>query len=194
MRRIFIIAGSMLVVASFLLSETMFAGSAQEKGATEQSSKAPSHAAKARHSGTSSRKKGAKRRAYRPEYKQNAVEVINGSTTRRVVFDDKKTTETAKNQPLPLKVEVLNGNAADTRYFYVDKNHPQEQAVNSTPERPVVVGVESSSTRVAGGNRHPVVTAITDANSADASMASQSGQKLTTGVSPQPKRPPYQPK
>ena len=186
MRRILIISGLAFAAALLLWSDTAIArGTEQQsapKAAKVQSSNNAQQTAKGRRA-RASRKKGVKRPEYRSEYKQNAVEVINGSNTRRVVFDDgKKTIQTAKNQPSPLKVEVLNGGSTDTRYFYVDKNHPQEQAVNASPKRPVVVGVESSNTR--GGNRQSVVTAITDASSA----------QLTTGVVPQPKRRAYEPK
>lgn len=139
------------------------------------------------------RRKGSKRPAYRPEFTQNTVEVINGASTQKVVFNNQKPGEQTKNEPSQLKVEVMNGTSTDTRYFYVDKNQPAAQGNTAKPKQPVVVGVQSSDTRVVGGNKHPVVTAITAVGPGDATSASGGGQKLTTGVAPQPKRPEYQP-
>ena len=93
--------------------------------------------------------------------------------------------------PSQLKVEVVNGNSTDTRYFHLDQNAPQTEAVMSN--QPVVVGIQSSDTRFVGGNKHPVVTGITAAGQGDARKTGGEGQKLTNGVSPQPKRPSYEP-
>jgi hypothetical protein len=157
--------------------------------ATAAQTTAPTHrSTKGKHSKTSSRK-GAKRPAYRPEYTQNSVEVMNGASTQKVVFhDDKATSGSAKNAPAPLKVEVVNGTASDIQYFYGDNGRQ-----GSDEKRPVVVAIQSSDTRFAGGNRHPVVTGITAVGSGDAKTANGGGQKVTTGVSPQPKRRDYQP-
>ena len=135
-------------------------------------------------------RRGSKRAAYRPEYTQNSVEVINGASTQKVVFhSDQAASGSAKNAPAPLKVEVLNGASTDTQYF------AQGQDVPVAPEskRPVVVGVQSSDTKVVGGNRHPVVTGITSSGTGSAKSAAGGGDSVTKGVAPQPKRPAYQP-
>jgi hypothetical protein len=143
---------------------------------------------KGEHHKASSRK-GAKRSAYRPEYTQNSVEVMNGASTQRVVFhDDKTKSESPKNAPTPLKVEVVNGAASNTQYFYGDNGRQ-----GSDQKRPVVVAVQSSDTRFVGGNKHTVVTGITSVGRGDAKSADGSGQRVTAVVSPQPKRPEYQP-
>jgi hypothetical protein len=85
-----------------------------------------------------------------------------------------------------MKVEVINGSASDTQYFS-DKN--QEAAHNQS----VVVGVQSSDTRFAGGNKSPVVTGVTSSSSVDAKSASSGGQPVAKQVSPRPKRPSYAP-
>jgi hypothetical protein len=136
---------------------------------------------------------GAKRPAYRPEYTQNSVEVINGASTKKVVFESNKevpASGSSKNAPAPLKVEVLNGTSTDTQYFYAGNGQAPH---SSTQKRPVVIGIQSADTRVAGGNKRPVVTGVTTAESGDAKSASGGGAKLTTGLAPQPKRPDYQP-
>jgi hypothetical protein len=137
-----------------------------------------------------SKRKGAKRQAYRPAYTQNSVEVMNGASTQKVVFqDDAAARASQKDKGEPgYKVEVLNGTAVDTQYFNGDNAR-----TGSDEKRPVVIGVQSSDTRVAGGNKHPVVTGITTAGTVDAKSASGGGQKVTKGISPQPKRPAYQP-
>jgi hypothetical protein len=138
---------------------------------------------------------GAKRPAYRPEYAQNSVEVINGASTKKVVFQSDKDVAadgSAKNAPAPLKVEVVNGTSMDTQYFYAGNG--QELAQNEGAQRrPVVIGILSSNTRIAGGNKHPVVTGIATAEPGDAKSTSGGGLKLATGVAPQPKRPDYLP-
>ncbi len=136
-----------------------------------------------------SSRRAAKRAAYRPEYKQNSVEVMNGASTQKVVFqNDDAARMSQKDKAEPgYKVEVVNGAALDTQYFSEDNAR-----TGSNEDRPVVIGVQSSDTRIAGGNKHPVVTRITAAGQADAKSAS-GGQKVTTGVSPQPKRQAYQP-
>ena len=89
----------------------------------------------------------------------------------------------------PLKVEVVNGTATDTQYFFAGNERAQ---MGTDEKQPVVVAIESSDTRFAGGNKHPVVTGVTAVGAGDAKSAS-GGQKVTTGVSPRPKRPEYQP-
>jgi hypothetical protein len=137
-----------------------------------------------------SRRKGAKRAAYRPEYRQNSVEVMNGASTQKVVFQNDDATHGAGKDTADsgYKVEVVNGTAQDTQYFSGDNTR-----TGSDENRPVVVGVQSSDTRVAGGNKHPVVTGITAEGHGDAKSSSGSGPKVTTGISPKPKRPAYQP-
>ena len=163
--------------------------SAQQNG----HSRAVTHSKKTTHH-SRKRSRKAKRAAYRPEYAKNSVEVINGSSTQKVQFnDEEKSSKQSKRGPSQLKVEEVNGNATSTRYFYVDKNQPPQQQVAAGPKKRVVVGVQSSDTRFAGGNKHPVVTAITDAGPSDATSTSASGEKLTTGVAGRPKRAPYQP-
>jgi hypothetical protein len=139
---------------------------------------------------TASSRKGAKRAAYRPEYTQNSVEVMNGASTQKVVFKNEDAAGGAqKNKAEPgFKVEVVNGAAQDTQYFSGDNARR-----GSDEKRPVVIGVQSSDTRVAGGNKHPVVTGISAAGQVDAKSTGSGGQKVTTGISPQPKRQAYQP-
>ena len=115
---------------------------------------------------------------------------MNGASTQKVVF--RMTMQNArrredKSEP-GYKVEVLNGTARDTQYFNGDNAR-----AGSDEKRPVVIGVQSSDTRVAGGNKYPVVTGITTAGPVDAKSASGGGQKVTKRISPQPKRPAYQP-
>jgi hypothetical protein len=118
--------------------------------------------------------------------------VINGASTKQVVFDEeKKPAGIGKNESPQMKVEVLNGTSSDTQYFYAGAGQGQKAA--AVPKRPVVVNIQSSDTRVVGGNKHPVVMGITAVGPTDAKNANSGGQKVTTGVSPQPKRPEYQP-
>ena len=136
-----------------------------------------------------------KRPVYRPEYTQNSVEVINGASTKKVVFHSDKNVPangTTMNAPAPLRVEVVNGSSTDTQYFYQGNGQaPAQQGAER--KRPVVIGIQSADTRVAGGNKRPVVTDITAVEPGDAKSASGGGAKLATGVAPQPKRPAYQP-
>jgi hypothetical protein len=198
MGRIFITSLAAGFLATSMISATAQAGTAQQT-AQASSTKKPETAKKAtvHHPARSkyrkaAHKKGAKRNDYRPDYQQSAVEVMNGSSTKRVVFnEEEKPSEAAKGEPSQLKVEVVNGNSTDTRYFYLDQNAPQ--TVAAMTKQPVVVGIQSSNTRFVGGDRHPVVTGITAAGQNDATSAGGGGQKLTNGVAPQPKRPPYEP-
>ena len=159
-------------------------------------SRAVAHSKKTTHHTVSKRTKErkAKRGAYRPEYAKNSVEVINGSSTRKVQFSqEEKPGARAKAGPSQLKVEEVNGNATSTRYFYMDKNQPSQEQIAANYKKPVVIGVESSNTRHVGGSQHPVVTGITSAGPSDATSTSAGGEKLTTGVAGRPKRAPYQP-
>jgi hypothetical protein len=155
-----------------------------------QSTKTQHRVARKRHSKGAL---GAKRAAYRPEYTQNSVEVINGASTKKVVFGSNKNVAakgSTKNAPAPLKVEVMNGTSTDTQYFFAGGGQAPH---GSTEKHPVVIGIQSADTHVAGGNKHPVVTGITTAEPGDAKSAIGGGPKLTTGLAPQPKRPDYQP-
>jgi hypothetical protein len=143
-------------------------------------------------------RKSAKRPDYRPEYSQNSVEVINGDATRKVVFHDEptkrapagKSAANLENATKQMRVEIVNGASTDTQYFY---NNGEDQRIEASLNRPVVVGVQSSDTRIAGGNKHPVVTRVTASGAGDARSASEGGQPVTKSVSPHPKRPVYQP-
>ena len=84
---------------------------------------------------------------------------------------------------------MLNGTSTDTQYFYA-----QDVQDETARNRPVVIGaVQSSDTRIAGGNKHPVVTSITRSSGTDAKTASTGGEPVTKSVAPRPKRPVYQP-
>ena len=142
-------------------------------------------------------RKGAKRVAYRPEYNENSVEVINGDATKKVVFQgeqpgapEKNASRAMKNVPPPVKVEVVNGTSTDTQYFY---GKGQDEQIEAMLNKPVVVGVQSSDTHVMGGSKHPVVMRVNSAGSGDARSARGSGQPITNRVMPRPKRPVYQP-
>jgi hypothetical protein len=198
MRRILISTSLVFTLATSMIIASAQAGTAQQPAqansvnAPERAQKTTAHPSARSKYRKAASKKSAKRNDYRPDYNQNAVEVMNGSSTSRVVFDDEKNTpEAAKADPSQLKVEVVNGNSTDTRYFHLDENAQQTEAAMS--KQPVVVGIESSDTRFAGGNKNPVVTGITAAGQNDATKVRGGGQKLTNGVSPQPKRPPYEP-
>lgn len=158
---------------------------------------AATHRAVHRKRATAKLRKGAKRPEYRPEYSETSVEVINGDATRKVVFQDEQAASAAKakklpaslrNAPQPMKVEVVNGAAVDTQYFY-DNGQEQLAARN----QPVVIGIQSSDTRIVGGNKNPVVTGVTSSSANDARTAGASGQPVTERVSPKPKRQVYQP-
>lgn len=151
------------------------------------------HATRRRHSRAAVRK-GRKRPEHRPEYADNTVEVINGSSTSKVVFhNDQDATTPAKSLPAqkgvppPMKVEVVNGTSRDTQYFYSNG-----QAQTGTRNEPVVVAIQSSDTRVAGGNKHPVVTGVTSTSANDSKTVQSGGQPVTKGVWPRPRRPAYQ--
>lgn len=142
-------------------------------------------------------RRGAKRPDYRPEYSENSVEVINGDATRKVVFHDEATGRAGNGKSAAnlenakqMRVEIVNGASTDTQYFY---NNGEDQRIEASLNRPVVVGVQSSDTRIAGGNKHPVVTRVTTSGAADARSASEGGQPVTKNISPHPKRPQYQP-
>jgi len=134
-----------------------------------------------------SRKAAIRKRAKHPESTTIPVDVINGGETRHVNLDKTMpASRHAKSASGQVKVEVINGSATDTQFFS-DKN--DEAAHNQA----VVVGMQSSDTRFAGGNKSPVVTGVTSSSSVDAKTASGGGQPVATQVSPRPKRPAYAP-
>ena len=136
-------------------------------------------------------KHGAKRTAYRPEYTQNSVEVINGASAQKVAFhNDEASSGSTMNASGPMKVQVVNGTSTDTQYFAANATGPQPGGAE--PDRPVVVGIQSSDTKIAGGNKHPVVTGITSSETGTAKNAAGGGDSVTKTVSPRPKRPVYQ--
>jgi hypothetical protein len=155
------------------------------------------HAVHKRHKKAVARR-GAKRPVYRPEYSENSVEVINGDATKKVVFQNDQVANTPrkklpaglKNVPAPMKVEVVNGGQTDTQYFY---DNGQDKQLEAARNQPVVIGIQSSDTRVVGGNKHPVVTGVTASGTGSAKSASGGGQPVTKQISPRPKRPAYQP-
>jgi len=151
----------------------------------------PYHRAVRKRNTRASYRNGAKRAAYRPEFTEHSVEVINGSSTKQIVFNEEKPDVNAKGESPQMKVEVVNGASSDTQYFYAGIG--QGTQGTAVLKRPVVVGVQSSDTRVVGGNKHPVVTGITAVGPGDAKSVNSGGQKVTTEVAPKPKRPDYQP-
>ena len=195
---------TMMSLSLVFVSMTMLAqqpNAADQKASHDvagKTSAAPrAHATRAHHRAVrkkySSRRRHAGRRAeYRPEYSQNSVEVMNGASTQKVVFhDDEPAKGSRKNAgPAPMKVEVVNGTSRDTQYFAAGQGTGQSNPAEH--KQPVVVAIQSSDTRVVGGNKHPVVTGITAVQPGSAKRAS-GGQNGTTGISPQPKRPAYQP-
>ena len=191
------------LVLSLLAGTAMLAGQQTQPGKTQQSapSASPAHPSASHHSvhkrhARRAVHKGKKRGQYRPEYSENSVEVINGDATKKVVFQndqasstaEKKTSSKMKNAPAPMKVEVVNGAATDTQYFY-DNGQSSETARN----QPVVIGIESSDTRTRGGNKQPVVTSVTSSGVQNGKSVGRVGEPVMKQVSPRPKRPAYQP-
>jgi len=162
-----------------------------QTSATKQASSPAPHKPATRHrarhrSRKATNRKTAKRAGLCPA-SQMDVTVINGSQPVHACIDRfKLETAQAKATPGQIKVDVINGSAADTQYF---SNNNQETAQN----RAVVVDVQSSDTRFAGGNKNPVVTGVTSSSSVDAKSASSGGQPVAKQISPQPKRPVYAP-
>ena len=121
--------------------------------------------------------------------KKNAipVDVIQGGELRHVVLDESTTAGASSNERSgQMKVQVINGSATDTQYF---SGKTEENVRN----QPVVVSVQSSETRFAGGNKSPVVTGVTSSSTVDAKSTSTGGQPVAKQVSPRPKRPAYAP-
>lgn len=172
-------------------AQTPTARKTQQTSAAKQTSSPGSHKTTTRHRTRHRLHKTANRKTAKPTGlcpdSQMDVVVINGAQPLHVCMDRPKLVqEEAKATPGQIKVEVINGSAADTQYFS-DKN--QEAAHNQS----VVIGVQTSDTRFAGGNKNPVVTGVTSSSTVDAKSASSGGQPVARQVSPQPKRPAYQP-
>lgn len=193
----------MKICLPLVLGPVMMLGQQTQPGTTQKTSQTTAvHRTAAHHKATHrhhrrarTAHKGAKRAAYRPEYTDNAVEVINGNATSKVVFHNEPPAQKARKvsgsvgngSAQPMKVDVVNGSATNTQYFY---GNGQEQV--AVRNKPVVVGIQSSDTRQSGGNKHPVVTGITAGSTNDAKAGENLGQPVKT-VSPKPKRPAYQP-
>lgn len=193
-RRLINASFAVSLVAASIFSTGTEAGIAQQSAPATLAKKSDTPTKPAVHHSTGVRRaahKRSKRGQYRPEYSESSVEVINGGEMKRVVLEKEKLRDGSTAPAGPLKVEILNGNSTDTRYFYMDKNAPQNQA--ALRKEPVVVAVQSSDTRFVGGNKHPVVTGITSAEQGDAKSTSAGGDKLTNAVAPRRKRPVYQP-
>lgn len=154
--------------------------SAVKQSSHNSSGTATKHSARHHSRKTATQKSGQLCQA--PEF---SVDVITGAGVRHTCFDPRAAGEESKSSPSGLRVEVINGSAANTQYFL----NNQEIAHN----QPVVVSVQSSDTRYAGGNKRPVVTSVNSSSSVDAKSSSSGGQTVTNGVSPRPKRPAYQP-
>lgn len=186
-----------LVLTSLLATPLMLAGkqaqpSATQKpartSATKQTSSPASHKASTRHRKHHHARNSATRKG-RKQAQSNTVpvDVINGEETRHVVLDQASMAAApSKTRSRQMKVEIINGSTTGTQVF---SNNNQETAHN----QPVVVGVQSSDTRFAGGNKNPVVTGVTSSSSVDAKSASTGGQPVARQISPRPKRPAYTP-
>lgn len=180
-----------LVLAPLLVTgqqaQTTSQKPAQPSTAKQATSSAPHKAATRHRKRHHSRKTVSKRTGKRAENSKMPVDVINGGEVHRVLLDkaksDEKRTKASQRQ---MKVDVINGSATDTQYFS-DQN--QEAARNQA----VVVGVQSSDTRFAGGNQNAVVTGIASSSTVDARASSSGGAGVARQVSPRPKRPAYQP-
>jgi hypothetical protein len=162
---------------------------AQPTAVKQTSSPAPHKVARHKsrhHARKAANRKTAKHAGGCPD-SQIGLDVISGTQVRHVCIDK---AALAGHEPKPapgqMKVDVINGSATDTQFFS-DKN--QESAHNQA----VVVGVQSSDTRFAGGNKTPVVTGVTSSSTVDATSTSSGGQAVTRQVPPRPKRPAYEP-
>ncbi|MBW8869196.1 MAG: hypothetical protein JF563_00175, partial [Acidobacteriales bacterium] len=160
---------------------------AQTSAAKQVSAPAP-HKTATRHGRRHRSRKAALRKSRkRAESSAVPVDVITGGETRHIVLNEATSPkQSKKGAPSRVKVDVINGSATDTEYF---SNKNEEPVQN----KPVVVGVQSSDTRFAGGNKNPVVTGVTSSSSVDAKSASTGWQGVTKQVSPRPKRPTYTP-
>ena len=111
------------------------------------------------------------------------VDVINGAQVLHTCFDPRPPAEETKVSPGQMQVEVINGSAENTQYFY---DSGQDAQIEAMLNKPVVVGVQSGDTRTMGGDKNPLVTRVNSA-------AMTGGQRVTNRISPRPKRPVYQP-
>lgn len=184
-----------LVLTSLFAAPLVLAGQqatstqkpAQTSGAKQTSSPAPHKMATKHRTRHHARKAAAHKGRKQAQSNTIPVDVINGEETRHVVLDKASVAEApAKSKSGQMKVEVINGSTTGTQVF---SGRNQETAHN----QPVVVGVQSSDTRFAGGNKNPVVTGVTSSSSVDATSASSGGQPVAKQVSPKPKRPAYTP-
>lgn len=159
---------------------------AQTSAAKQTSSSAPHKAAtrhRSRHHARRSGHKGNKQ----AQSNTVPVDVINGGEMHHVVLDKSFTADVrGRSKSKEMKVEIINGSTTGTQVF---SNNNQETAHN----QPVVVDVQSSDTRFAGGNKSPVVTGVTSSSTVDAKSASTGGPPVARQVSPRPKRPQYAP-
>src|SRR5215469_4188841 len=88
------------------------------------------------------RKRGEPRPEYRPAYSENKAEIINGSKTQTVVFDQGLPASAPGEKPLPntaakgqtptppitssqIRVDVVNGRTSETQYFYWDQERQE---------------------------------------------------------------------
>lgn len=159
----------------------------EQTSATKHATTHASHKAVSRHRAHRHSRKASMRKGARAENTTMPVDVISGGEVHRVLLEkprsDAKQDKANRGQ---MKVDIINGSATDTQYF---SDRGQETARNQA----VVVGVQSSDTRFASGNKNPVVTGITSSSTVDAKTVSSGGEGVTRQVSPRPKRPAYQP-
>ena len=161
------------------------ASATKQAGSSATHKTATRHRAK-HHARKASARKSAKRVGACPE-SQFPVDVFTGNEIRHTCFDrPMPAKKEALNRPDQMRVEVINGSTTGTQVF---SGSNRETAHN----QPVVVGVQSSDTRFAGGNKSPVVTGVTSSSSVDAKSTGAGGDSVTKQVSPRPKRPAYAP-
>jgi len=187
------------VCLSLVLAPVIAAGQQQQAAATQkpaqtstdkQSTSTATHKTavkhRARHHARRASARKSKKRAGLCPDSQFSATVISGAEVHNVCLDKSPSADRAKAKPNQMKVQVINGSTAGTQVF---SNKNQETAHNQS----VVVGVQSSDTRIAGGNKNPVVTGVTSSSKVDARTTSTGGQPVASQVSPRPKRPPYAP-
>jgi hypothetical protein len=178
----------LLVFAPLLTVGQQAATSTTQKAAQKQASSPAPHKTATRHRRRHRSRKAALRKSRkRAESSTVPVDVITGGETRHIVLEETPAaSRPKKGAPGRVKVDVINGSASDIQYFSDENEEPAQN-------KAVVVGVQSSDTRFAGGNKAPVVTGVTSSSSVDAKSASAGGQGVTKQVSPRPKRPAYAP-
>ena len=186
-----------LLLTSLLAAPLTLAGQQAQPSATQkpaqtstakQTSSPASHKASTRHRQHHPSRRSAARKGHKKAQSNSVpVDVINGEETRHIVLDNASTTEApSKTRSRQMKVEIINGSTSGTQVF---SNNNQETAHN----QPVVVGVQSSDTRFAGGDKNPVVTGVTSSSTVDAKSANTGGQPVARKISPRPTRPAYTP-